>query len=100
VADPTPLYPFPNAHDLQIIVDRAGMWLYIGPSMKLKDPQGRFDRANLIMFGGFVPNLSNGWKGATKLKFKIQSKGGKSVQIDYLDVNGDMLGSTTYPFTV
>lgn len=100
VADPTPLYPYPNNHDLQISVDRAGMVLYIGPSVKLKDPNGKFDRADLILNGGFVPSLSNGWTGANRLKFQIRSRGDKSVQINYLDIDGNQLGTSTHYFTV
>jgi hypothetical protein len=100
VADPTPWYPYPNNHDLQINIDRTGMWLYIGPSLKLKDPGGRFNLANIILFGGFIPNLFNGWDGRSRLKFKIQSKGNKSFQLDYLDVNGNLLGSSTHTFKV
>jgi hypothetical protein len=100
VSDPNPLYPFPNAYDLQIDIDRIGMWLYIGPARKLKDPQGRFHHANLTMMpSGFIPSLSNNWTGLTKLKFKT-SKGAKWINIDYIDASGNMIASSRLDFTV
>ena len=100
VADPTPLYPFPTNYDIQVYVDRVAMYFYIGPARKLKDPNGRFDHANIALNGGFIPNLSVNWTGGNKLRFKIQSKGLKNFQIDYLDANDIVLGSRTHTFMV
>jgi hypothetical protein len=95
------LWRYANNYDLRLEIDRVGMWLYIGPARKLKDPNSPFHHVNMTMLpGGFVPSLVNGWTGLTKLKFKIQTRGAKSIHFDYLDVSGNMLGESDHPFTV
>jgi hypothetical protein len=100
VAEPTPLYPYPNAYDLRLNVDHPARTLLVGPSNKLKDPQGRFDRADLIVSPTATPRYITGWRGTTQLIFKMPTKGPKKLQIDYLDVKGDLLGMTVIEFVV
>lgn len=100
VANPTPNYPYPNAHDLQIIVDHPAKTVYFGPSLKLKDPQGKFDRADLTAWPTAFPRTVNGWKGFTRLAFTFPASGSKRFQIDYLDVNGNLLGTSNLPFVI
>lgn len=100
VANPTPNYPYPNAHDLQISVDPYAKTAFVGPSLKLKDPQGKFDRADLTAWPTAFPRTVQGWRGGTRLAFRFPDSGPKRFQIDYLDVNGNLLGTSNLPFVI
>lgn len=99
-ADPTPLFPYPNAYDLQININPITRTVFIGPSLKLKDPQGRFDHANVIGGPTSTPRTILGWRGDTRLSLKFPGGGPKSLQFDYLDVNGDLLGTKVINFVI
>lgn len=99
-ADPTPLFPYPNAYDLQINISSDKRTVFIGPSLKLKDPQGRFDHANVTAGPTATPRYILGWKGDIRLSFKFPSKGAKSFQFDYLDVAGELLGTKVIEFAL